>query len=434
MFQTLVNAFKQKDLRKKLFIILGILLVYRIGCWIPVPGLDISTFVGSDGYSDFLKLLSSVSGGALSNGSILALGVIPYISASIIMQLLTIAFPRLQRLAQSGEEGRKKMAWYTRLVALIFATCQAVAIVIAFNSSGAILTDLFGAGTPAWIVPVMVAVILIAGSMFTLWLGEKITDQGIGNGVSLLIFVGILSSAGANILTAVSSIGTNIDNLWNLIIYALLLVLIFTLIVFVDLAERRIPVQYAKQIKGRKMYGGQSTNIPIKVNANGVLPIIFATCLVSFPQLVLSIFNLNGDAYNWYSQYLGTGSVWYYLANALLIFFFSYFYSQLTFNPEEVSRNLQQNGGFIPGYRSGRDTKDYLTKVSRRITFFGALYLSIIFVVPSVAMWAVQGGVTGTLLNAFSVTGLLIVVSVALEFDKQLDAQMLMKSYRGFLK
>ena len=434
MFQTLVNAFKQKDLRKKLFIILGLLLVYRLGCWIPVPGLDISTFVDSEGYSDFLKLLSSVSGGALSNGSILALGVIPYISASIIMQLLTIAFPRLQRLAQSGEEGRKKMAWYTRLAALIFATCQAVAIVIAFNTNGAILNNLFGEGTPSWIVPTMVAVILIAGSMFTLWIGEKITDQGIGNGVSLLIFVGILSSAGSNILTAVSSIGTNIDNLWNIIIYALLLVLIFTLIVFVDLAERRIPVQYAKQIKGRKMYGGQSTNIPIKVNANGVLPIIFATCLVSFPQLVLSIFNLNGDAYNWYSQYLGTGSVWYYLANALLIFFFSYFYSQLTFNPEEVSRNLQQNGGFIPGYRSGRDTKDYLTKVSRRITFFGALYLSIIFVVPSVAMWAVQGGVTGTLLNAFSVTGLLIVVSVALEFDKQLDAQMLMKTYRGFLK
>lgn len=434
MFQTLVNAFKQKDLRKKLFIILGLLLVYRLGCWIPVPGLNISTFVGSEGYSDFLKLLSSVSGGALSNGSILALGVIPYISASIIMQLLTIAFPRLQRLAQSGEEGRKKMAWYTRVAALLFATCQAVAIVIAFNTNGAVLNELFGAGTPAWIVPTMIAVILIAGSMFTLWIGEKITDQGIGNGVSLLIFVGILSSAGSNILTAVSSIGTNIDNLWNIIIYALLLVLIFTLIVFVDLAERRIPVQYAKQIKGRKMYGGQSTNIPIKVNANGVLPIIFATCLVSFPQLVLSIFNLNGDAYNWYSQYLGTGSVWYYLANALLIFFFSYFYSQLTFNPEEVSRNLQQNGGFIPGYRSGRDTKDYLTKVSRRITFFGALYLSIIFVVPSVAMWAVQGGVTGTLLNAFSVTGLLIVVSVALEFDKQLDAQMLMKSYRGFLK
>lgn len=434
MFQTLINAFKQKDLRKKLFIILGLLLVYRLGCWIPVPGLNIETFVSGEGYSDFLKLLSSVSGGALSNGSILALGVIPYISASIIMQLLTIAFPRLQRLAQSGEEGRKKMAWYTRIAALIFATCQAVAIVIAFNSSGAVITNVFGAGTPAWIAPTMIAVILVAGSMFTLWIGEKITDLGIGNGVSLLIFVGILSSAGASILTAISSVGDNIDNLWNIIIYAVLLVVIFTLIVFVDLAERRVPVQYAKQIKGRKMYGGQSTNIPIKVNANGVLPIIFATCLVSFPQLVLSIFNLNGDAYTWYSTYLGTGSVWYYLANALLIFFFSYFYSQLTFNPEEVSRNLQQNGGFIPGYRSGRDTKEYLTKVSRRITFFGALYLSIIFVIPSVAMWAIQGGVTGTLLNAFSVTGLLIIVSVALEFDKQLDAQMLMKSYRGFLK
>ena len=434
MFQTLVNAFKQKDLRKKLFIILALLLVYRIGCWIPVPGLRLEAFVNGD-ESGFLQLISSVSGGALSHGSLLALGVIPYISASIIMQLLTIAFPRLQRLAQSGEEGRKKMAWYTRLAALIFATCQAVAIVVAFSSSSDALNfNLFGEGTPSWMAPTFVAIVLIAGSMFTLWIGEKITDLGIGNGVSLLIFVGILSTAGTNILQAASSVTTNIDNLWNILIYAVLLVVIFTLIVFVDLAERRVPVQYAKQIKGRKMYGGQSTNIPIKVNANGVLPIIFATCLVSFPQLVLSIFNLNGDAYIWYSEHLGTGSPWYYIANALLIFFFSYFYSQLTFNPEEVSRQLQQNGGFIPGYRSGRDTKDYLTKVSRRITFFGAFYLALIFVIPSIAMYAIQGGVTGTLLNAFSVTGLLIIVSVALEFDKQLDAQMLAKSYRGFLK
>ncbi len=434
MFQTLVSAFKQKDLRKKLLIILGIILVYRLGCWIPIPGLNISVFNSNVDSSSFLSLLSSVSGGALANGSLLALGVVPYISASIIIQLLTIAFPRLQRLSQSGEDGKKKIAWYTRIAALIFSVIQAIAIVVAFAQNGAINTDAFGAGTPTWIVPTIVCLVLIAGGMFTLWLGEKITDLGIGNGVSLLIFVGIICSAGASILEAIQGVSTNIDRLWDILIFAALLVVIFALIVFIDLSERRIPVQYAKQVKGRKMYGGQSTNIPIKVNGSGVLPIIFATALVMFPQLIINMFWPNSPADIWYATYLGAGTVWYFLANAVLIFFFTYFYAQISFNPEEVSRSLQQNGGFIPGIRAGKPTTEYLSKISRRITFFGALYLAIIFVVPTVAMSLVQGGTTGTLLNAFSVTGLLIVVSVALEFDKQLDAQLMMKSYRGFLK
>ena len=434
MFQTLVSAFKQKDLRKKLFIILGILLVYRLGCWIPVPGLNISVFNSNVDSSDFLSLLSSVSGGALANGSLLALGVIPYISASIIIQLLTIAFPSLQKLSQAGEDGKKKLAWYTRVTALIFSVLQAVAIVIAFSQSGAINADALGTGTPSWIVPTIVCLVLIAGGMFTLWLGEKITDLGIGNGVSLLIFVGILCSASASLLEATQSVTTDLDKLWDIIIFAGLLVLVFGLMVFIDLSERKIPVQYAKQIKGRKMYGGQSTNIPIKVNGSGVLPIIFATALVTFPQLLLNMFWPSSDAYNWYATYLGTGTVWYFIANAILIFFFTYFYAQIAFNPDEVSRSLQQNGGFVLGIRAGKPTAEYLSKISKRITFFGAMYLAIIFVIPTVSMSLIQGGTAGTLLNAFSITGLLIVVSVALEFDKQLDAQMMMKSYRGFLK
>ncbi|MBO5102949.1 MAG: preprotein translocase subunit SecY [Clostridia bacterium] len=439
MFQTLVNAFKQKDIRKKLLIILAILLVYRIGCWIPIPGLNIEeggVIAGLAG-QDFLSLLSAVSGGALANGSLLALGVVPYISASIIMQLLTVAIPPLERLSRAGEDGRKKIALYTRIAALVFSIIQAIAIVVALNGNGAINTTLFGDATPAWIVPAIIVLVLVAGGMFTLWLGEKITDLGIGNGVSLMVFVGILSSAGTALLNAVKG-ASDISVLWDIIIFVAILIVIFAAIVFVDLAERKIPVQYAKQVKGRKMYGGQSTMIPIKVNSNGVLPIIFATALVTFPQLIIQMFWPDSGANAWYAEWLGAGTPLYFVFNALFIFFFSYFYSQITFNPEEVSRNLQQSGGFIPGIRAGRPTTDYLKKISGRITFFGASYLTIIFIIPTLIFSILGLGIgaadTNTMLNAFSVTGMLIVVSVALEFDKQLDAQMLMKNYRGFLK
>ncbi len=442
MLQTLVNAFKQQDVRKKMLIILGIILIYRLGCWLPIPGLNVDAFntmKGDRTDTGFLDLLSSVSGGALSNGSLLALGVVPYISASIIMQLLTVAIPALERLSRGGEEGRKKIAVYTRIAALIFSIMQAVAIVIAFYGDGGencvINLQAFGEGTPTWIMPTLVATILVAGGMFTLWLGEKITDQGIGNGVSLLIFVGIISSAGVALLAAFQGVfNSNIDELWHIIEFVLVLIVVFALMVFVDSSERKIPVQYAKQVKGRKLYGGQSTMIPMKLNANGVLPIIFATALVTFPQLLTQMFWPNSGFYQWWTMHLGTGTPLYFVFNAILIFFFAFFYAQISFNAEEVSRNLQQNGGFIQGYRAGKQTTDYLKRVNNRITFFGALYLSLVFIIPTLIFSIVQGVNTTSLMTAFSVTGMLIVVSVALEFDKQLDAQMLMKNYRGFLK
>lgn len=439
MFQTLIEAFKSKDLRKKLLLTLGILFIYRIGCWLPIPGLSTEAFKSSVTDSGFLNLLSSVNGGALSNGAILALGVIPYISASIIIQLLTVAIPALERLSRSGEEGRRKITLYTRITALIFALIQAIAIVITFSSSGVINQEALGSGIPGWCVSMLIIVVLVAGAMFTLWLGEKITDLQIGNGVSLLVFVGIVCSAGWAILQAFGDVFSgNLDGLWTIIIFAVMLFIVFALIVFVDLAERRIPVNYAKQVKGRKMYGGQSTHIPIKVNSSGVLPIIFATALVAFPQLIMQLVGVtDGNAfYDWWARWLGTGTVVYFIANAVLIFLFTYFYAQIVFNPEEVSRTLQQNGGFIPGIRAGKPTTDYLKKISRRITFFGALYLSLLFVIPTVALSLVPTGtvVSGSLVNAFTVTGLLIVVSVALEFDKQLNAQLIAKNYRGFLK
>lgn len=439
MFQTLINGFKQKDIRKKLLIIIGILLIYRIGCWIPIPGLNIdpeSGILSGMSGGSFLTLLSAVSGGALANGSLLALGVVPYISASIIMQLLTVAIPALERLSRSGEDGRKKIAFYTRIAALIFSVVQAIAIVVALNGNGVIKSNIFGAGME-WLMPTIIVFVLVAGGMFTLWLGEKITDQGIGNGVSLLIFVGIIASAGTTLLSLIKG-AADISVLWDIIIFVAIMLVIFAAIVFVDLAERKIPVQYAKQVKGRKMYGGQSTVIPMKVNSNGVLPIIFATALVTFPQLIFQMFWPDTGFYVWWSTYVGTGTVLYFLFNAVFIFFFSYFYAQITFNPEEVSRNLQQSGGFIPGIRAGRPTMDYLKKINNRITFFGALYLTVIFIIPTLIFSIIGLGIgsadSNTMLTAFSVTGMLIVVSVALEFDKQLDAQMLMKNYRGFLK
>ncbi len=434
MFKNFINAFKIKDIRNKILITVLLVLIYRLGCWIPVPGVDASAFAAQvSGDEGFLGLLSSVSGGALANGSLLALGIAPYISASIIIQLLTIAIPSLERLSKMGDEGKKRIATYTKIAALVLAIAQAVAVVISFE--GVLKESTLGSGfaLPTWLVGIFVTLVLIAGSMFTYWLGEKITEQGISNGQSILIFVGILSTAATSILTNITNIvNGDMGSLTELLLFLLALILIFGFIVWIDGSERKVPVQYAKQIKGRKMYGGQSTHIPIRVNATGVMPIIFAMSLLSFPQLILSIFvdTTTNNFYLWYSKWLGTGSWVYIILVGLLITFFAYFWTQVTFNPDDISKNIQQNGGFIPGIRPGKPTAEYLKKISNRVTLFGALFLSIIAIIPSLIFKSIGG----TLVGAFSATGLLIVVSVAIEFDKSLEAQMLMKSYKGFLK
>ena len=434
MFKNLKEALKIKDVRRKIIFTLLLLLVYRIGCWLPTPGIKLDTFksaITSGG--DFLNIISAVSGGALASGAVLALGVVPYINASIIIQLLTVAIPSLERLSKQGEDGRKKISAYTRICALILAIIQSVGIVVSFGASSLDSAVFFGS---TWMTGALVVCILTAGSMFTVWIGEKITALGIGNGLSLLIFVGLLSSAGQAIFNNIAGISSsNLENIWTLLIFLALLVVIFAFIVWIDSAERKIPVQYAKQMKGRKMYGGQNTNIPIKINASGVMPIIFATALISFPQLIMSIFwysTEEGSAYMWYAKNMGAGTWPYTLLVAVLILLFSYFYSQISFNPEDVSRQIQQNGGFIPGYRPGKTTADYLKKVSNRLTLWGAIFLGIIALVPSFIFTFI--GSSGSLVNAFSATGLLIVVSVALELDKQLEAQLLMRNYKGFLK
>lgn len=430
MFRTLKEAFKIKELRRAMLFTLLLLLVYRIGCWIPCPGLNLAEFaeISSNG---FMNLLSSITGGALSKGAILALGVSPYISASIIIQLLSIAIPSWERLArEGGDEGRKRISFYTKVAALILALVQAISIVVAYKDI--LNTKMFGFEVHAAVVGTMVTTILVAGSMFTYWLGEKITSLGISNGVSLLIFVGILSSAGSAILqNLVSIFKGDLNQIGTLVLFLVALILVFGFIVYIDLAERKVPVSYAKQIKGRKMYGGQNTHIPVRINATGVMPIIFATSILAFPQLLMSMFWPKSSFFGWYSRYMGTGTIPYLVVAAILILFFSYFWATVQFNPDDISRNIQQNGGFIPGIRPGKPTSEYLKRVSNRITLFGAIFLTIIFIIPSLVFASI--GSSQSLINAFSTTGLLIVVSVAIELDKQLEANMMMRNYRGFL-
>ncbi|MBQ7307677.1 MAG: preprotein translocase subunit SecY [Clostridia bacterium] len=436
MFTRLKDAFSNKDLRIKILLTVALVIVFRLGCWLPNPCFDLALFKESVSENQFLSLLSSISGGALANASLLALGVSPYISSEIIVQLLTVAIPALEKLAKSGEDGKQKISKITKFVALILATAQAIGIVVAYSTS--LNLALFGfEGTPAptWVVGTIAVVILVAGSMFTFWLGEKVTEYGIGNGLSVLIFVGILSSAGTaiyeSILNLFSTSSTDRE-IWRLIIFVVVLVLIFGSIVAFESAERRIKVQYAKQIKGRKVYGGQSNYIPMKLMGTGVMPIIFASSILTFPQLLFSIFWPKSGFFIWYTEWMGAGSYLYSVVVSLLILFFAYFYAQISFNPDDVAKQIQQNGGFIPGFRQGRPTAEYLTKIQKRVTLFGALFLALITVVPSIVFKAI--GSTSSLVNAFTATGMVIIVSVALEIDKQLEAQLMIKSYKGFLK
>ena len=438
MFKTLSDAFKIKEVRNKIILTLVLLFIYRLGCWLPIPGLEQGAFSDEVSNNTFLGLLSSVSGGALSQGSFLALGVSPYITSSIIIQLLSAVIPSWQRLAkEGGADGRKKINQYTKVAALILAIAQAVGITIGFGAAKNINVGIFW--NNKYIAYTAVVLMLVAGAMFTVWLGEKITEIGIGNGMSLLIFVGILSSAGTGLMQNFQMLGNGGKDtqtaIWQLILFLVVLVAIFALVVFVDGGERKVGVQYAKQMKGRKMYGGQSTYIPIRVNANGVMPIIFASSILTFPQMLFSIFwpNKTDGFIGWWNEWLGASSKYgiYYILMALLILAFAYFYTMLNFDTEQISRQIQQNGGFIPGIRPGRPTAQYLDGINKKITLFGAIFLAFMALIPSL-LFSFMG--LGGLTSAFSATGMLIVVSVALEFDKQLEAPMMMRNYRGFLK
>ncbi len=440
MLQTLIKAFKEKEIRRKVYMMLLLLLVFRIGCFIPVPGLvrsQFETIFNPDSGNSFLVLMSSVTGGALSQGTLFALGIGPYINASIIMQLLAVGIPALERLSKQGEEGHKKISQYTRYLTIVLAIVQSVGIIISFaNNNNAVDTQFFFG--QKWLAGVFMTCMYTAGALIVMWLGERITDYGVGNGQSMIIFVGIIATAGEAIVNKISAFGgaNGGDAVWELIAFVLVSVIIFFAIVYVDLSERKIPVQYAKQIKGRKMYGGQSSNIPIRISGGGVMPLIFSFSILSFPQMLVSMFWPNSGFAKWWTKWMTAssdiagGRIIYSVVLCILIFAFAFFYAQMQFNPEDVSKNIQQNGGFIQGIRPGKATENYLTKISNRITLFGAIYLALVAFVPSVAFaWAAMD-----MVNAFSTTGILIVVSCAMEFEKQLQAQIMMKHHKGFLK
>ena len=432
MFQTIINAFKIKEVRRKILITIALLFVYRLGCYVPVPG--VTMFNGLEEFS-FLQIMNAVSGSALQYGTFFAMGIGPYINASIIIQLLTVGIPALERLSKQGEEGKRKISNYTRILALVLAIAQAIGILVTFgnmNNGGIAFHQLFGAtGFGRFLSYAFLVVVYTAGAALTMWIGERITDYGVSNGISLLIFAGILSSAGTAIFNLIKDLfvpgNTALTAMWTLIGFVVAAIVIFGAIVTVDTAERKIPVQYAKQVKGRKMYGGQSTHIPIKVNASGVMPLIFAFSILSFPDLIV---NLMGWSTSWWSRNVGTQSWLYIVLLCVLILFFSYFYNQIQFNPDDISKSIQGNGGFIPGTRPGKPTADYLKRVSNRITLFGAIFLALLALIPTIIFKAIDVGLAG----AFTATGLLIIVSVALEFEQALQSQIMMKNYKGFLK
>lgn len=439
MFETIKNAFGTKEIRVKIWATLLLLLVYRIGCFIPVPGINVSMIskaLEKSSAASFLNVISAITGGSLSQGTLFALGIIPFINSFIIMQLLTLIIPKLEEMSKDGEEGRKKITQITRYVAIVLAVIQAIGIAFLWKDN---IDPIYGM-QKNWLAMIYVIVILVGGSVMVMWLGERITEYGIGNGTSLIIFVGILSTAGTSLLNAFRTVPTDPNKLWNIFGFLILVVALFAFIVFMDGGERRITVQYAKQVKGNKMYGGQTTFIPIRVNASGVMPIIFASSFIMFPQMIISFIpKLAESKFGvWWMRNLTTsggtwwGSLIYYIFLVVFIIFFAYFYSMIQFNPEDVSKNIQQYGGFIPGIRPGKPTSDYLKRINNRITLFGAIFLSIICVIPTF-LFNVIGKDIG-LSSAFSATGLLIVVSVALEFNKSLESQIMMRHYKGFLK
>ena len=424
MIKTIAHAWKIAEIRSKIVFTLLMLVVFRLGSNIPVPGMDrdllAEVFSGDTGLFGLFDLFS---GGAFSNFTIFALSITPYITASIILQLLTIAVPSLERLAKEGEEGKKKIAQYTRYLTVVLAFVQAIGLSVGLFRQALISTDFFSI--------TVIVLTLSAGTAFLMWLGEQINENGIGNGISLIIFAGIVSRIPSAIHTTWIKLQAGEVSIITIIVFLLFAVIVVVGIIEVQQGQRRIPVQYAKRVVGRKMYGGQSTHIPLKVNQAGVIPVIFSLSLLQFP-LTITYFTPNTGFSAWVTKWLSPGGdpgVWIYTVfNILLIVFFTYFYTAVTFNPADVANNMKNNGGFIPGIRPGRSTVEYLTKVLTRITFVGAIFLAIVATLPTLIDQFTNLEV------GFGGTSLLIAVGVALDTMKQLENQLVMRNYQGFLK
>lgn len=414
MFKSLLTAWKLPDLRKKLLLTFLLLGIYRLGAHIPVPGIDLARATGQSA-AGLLNLLDMFAGGALKRMSLFALGVNPYITASIIFQLLTMVIPSLERMVKEGVEGRKKVQQYERYATILLGVVQGWALIIARPDV-----------VPNRAYIPLIVLTFTAGTMFLMWLGEKISEIGIGNGISLLIFIGIVASLVPSARQVLTTVGEGGLSPFVVLLFLVLLVAAVAGIVMVTTGERRIPIQYAKRMVGRRMYGGQTTHLPLRVNQAGVIPVIFASSLLAFPITIASYFPEAGWA-RFIERFFGYSSVLYIVGYGLLTFVFTFFYTAVTFNPVEVADNMKKYSGFIPGIRPGKPTSEYFERVLTRITLAGALFLTIIAVLPNLT------SLVGLPL-AIGGTGIIIVVGVALDTMRQIEAQLLMRQYEGFLK
>jgi len=415
--EVLKNAWKLSDIRQKILFTIAMLVVFRLGVHIPVPGIDTQVIADLIAKGQLLGFFDVISGGAFKKFSIFAMSITPYINASIIMQLLTVVIPYLERLSKEPD-GRKKMAQYVRYGTVILGFVQAVGI--SFGLRKAVVNPGLGS-------TLLIALSLTAGTAFLMWLGELITEKGIGNGISLIIFAGIVSRVPVGVVSVYEYLKAGTASIFVVLLFAIIALFVMAGIVAIQEGQRRIPVQYAKRVVGRKVYGGQSTHIPLKVNQAGVIPIIFAISILMFPGTIAAWFPTNKFAVV-ITKIFDFNSWWYQLIYALLIIFFTYFYTAITFNPNDVADNMKKYGGFIPGLRPGRSTAEYIEKVANRVTFAGAVFLAAIAVLPALlisltALPVYYGG-----------TSLLIVVGVALDTMKQLESNLLMRHYQGFLK
>lgn len=439
MFKTIKNAWSIPDLRKKILFTLLIIVIFRIGSVIPVPFLDMTalsqlTFGGGDAATNSIfAYLNTMSGGAFGNATIFAMGITPYINSSIIMQLLCVAIPALERLSKEGEDGRKKIATITRYLTVVLGLIQGTAYFFYLKGQGILTEDV-----AVWFAAIVIILIFTAGTAFMMWLGEQINTKGIGNGISILLFAGIVARLPMTVYY-LFPLNKNIPSYWSLAqsgsiqyyflvpAFILLFLIVIWVICYMQDAERRIPIQYAKRVVGRKMYGGQSSHMPIKVALGGVMPVIFATSILSIPSTIMAFLSSDSGLYKFLS-YLSPSSWIYIVIEFLLILAFAYFYTQIQYNPVEMANNLKQNNGTIPGIRPGQPTAEFIRKILSRITLIGALFLSFIAIVPSI--FTMASGMNSLSMGGTSV---IIMVGVAIETVKQMESQMMMRHYRGFL-
>jgi preprotein translocase subunit SecY len=421
------NAFRIPELKKRILFTLGLLAVYRVGAHIPTPGIDSQALAAffQQTQGTLLGFFDMFSGGALSRLTIFALGIMPYISASIILELLTVVVPYLEKLKKEGEQGRKKITQYARYGTIVLSAVQGLGISLGLESmqspTGALVVP-----DPGWSFRLMTMLTLTAGTAFIMWLGEQITERGIGNGISLIIFAGIVAQLPSAIINTFRLMETGELNLLLMIFLVGLMLAVVAAIVFMEAGHRKIPIQYAKRVVGRRMYGGQSTHLPLKLNTSGVIPPIFASSIISFP-LTIATFT-HHPWLEWVSSALAPATPLYTLANVVMIFFFCYFYTAIIFNPMDVAENMKKYGGFIPGLRPGKRTAEYIDRTLTRLTFVGAIYLSFVVILPDYMI---------RYLNVpfyFGGTGLLIVVGVAMDTMQQIESHLVMRHYESFLK